>query len=95
MRAGVTHAFRRCPPSRVAAFNPRTPRLLARIGHHAEGHLRAVEQPVFSQHQSGRQHGTSLAFVRDAVRMPLTGAPDEATLVRYPDQPDKTHGAMT
>lgn len=30
-----------------------------------------------------------LAFVRDAVRMPISGAPDEATLVRYPDQPDK------
>ena len=39
-----------------------------------------------------------LAFVRDAVRMPLTGAPDEATLVRYPDQPNKDprrHGLTT
>ena len=30
-----------------------------------------------------------LAFVRDAVRMPLSGGPSEATLVRYPDQPEK------
>ena len=30
-----------------------------------------------------------LAFVRDAVRLPLTGGPDSATLVRYPDQPNK------
>ena len=30
-----------------------------------------------------------LAFVRDAVRMPLTGGPQSATLVRYPDQPNK------
>ena len=30
-----------------------------------------------------------LAFVRDAVRMPLTGGPGEATLVCYPDEPEK------
>ena len=30
-----------------------------------------------------------LAFVREAVRLPITGGPDEATLVRYPAQPEK------
>ena len=30
-----------------------------------------------------------LAFVREAIRLPITGGPDEATLVRYPAQPEK------